>query len=147
MQDANHMTNQKQITAVSALGLGIIVILYLAHALPLYFYNVALPAILRHQGVDLRWIGMLSLLYIPWAFKFFWAPVLDRFYLKKLGKRKTWLLFTQLALVAGVIMLAMTQFNYGIWIFVIIGLWISTFAATQDIAIDGYTVETLAESE
>ena len=147
MQDANHMTNQKQITAVSALGLGVIVILYLAHALPLYFYNVALPAILRHQGVDLRWIGMLSLLYIPWAFKFFWAPVLDRFYLKKLGKRKTWLLFTQLALVAGVIMLAMTQFNYGIWIFVIIGLWISTFAATQDIAIDGYTVETLAESE
>ena len=147
MQDANHITNQKQITAVSALGLGVIVILYLAHALPLYFYNVALPAILRHQGVDLRWIGMLSLLYIPWAFKFFWAPVLDRFYLKKLGKRKTWLLFTQLALVAGVIMLAMTQFNYGIWIFVIIGLWISTFAATQDIAIDGYTVETLAESE
>lgn len=74
MQDANHMTNQKQITVVSALGLGVIVILYLAHALPLYFYNVALPAILRHQGVDLRWIGMLSLLYIPWAFKFFWAP-------------------------------------------------------------------------
>lgn len=43
-------------------------------------YNVALPAILRHQGVDLRWIGMLSLLYIPWAFKFFWAPLIDRFY-------------------------------------------------------------------
>jgi MFS family permease len=108
---------------------------------------VALPAILRHQGVDLRWIGMLSLLYIPWAFKFFWAPLIDRFYFKKLGKRKTWLLFTQIALVLGVVALALTQFDYGLGVFVIVGLWISTFAATQDIAIDGYTVETFSESE
>lgn len=108
---------------------------------------MALPAILRHQGVDLRWIGMLSLLYIPWAFKFFWAPLIDRFYFKKLGKRKTWLLFTQIALVLGVVALALTQFDYGLGVFVIVGLWISTFAATQDIAIDGYTVETFSESE
>ena len=42
---------------VSMLSLSVVIVLYLAHALPLYFYNVALPAILRHQGVDLRWIG------------------------------------------------------------------------------------------
>ncbi|WP_336936873.1 MFS transporter [Acinetobacter modestus] len=135
------------IKTVSALSLSVVVVLYLAHALPLYFYNVALPAILRHQGVDLRWIGMLSLLYIPWAFKFFWAPLIDRFYFKALGKRKTWLLFTQIALVLGVVALALTQFDYGLSVFVIVGLWISTFAATQDIAIDGYTVETFSESE
>ena len=139
--------NSLNIQKVSALSLSVVVVLYLAHALPLYFYNVALPAILRHQGVDLRWIGMLSLLYIPWAFKFFWAPLIDRFYFKKLGKRKTWLLFTQIALVLGVVALALTQFDYGFGVFVIVGLWISTFAATQDIAIDGYTVETLSESE
>ena len=139
--------NSLNIQKVSALSLSVVVVLYLAHALPLYFYNVALPTILRHQGVDLRWIGMLSLLYIPWAFKFFWAPLLDRFYLKSLGKRKTWLLFTQIALVLGVVALALTQFDYGLSVFVIVGLWISTFAATQDIAIDGYTVETFSESE
>ncbi|ENU89482.1 hypothetical protein F884_01905 [Acinetobacter sp. CIP 102143] len=139
--------NSLNIQKVSALSLSVVVVLYLAHALPLYFYNVALPAILRHQGVDLRWIGMLSLLYIPWAFKFFWAPLIDRFYFKKLGKRKTWLLFTQMALVLGVVALALTQFDYGLGVFVIVGLWISTFAATQDIAIDGYTVETFSESE
>ena len=132
---------------VSMLSLSVVIVLYLAHALPLYFYNVALPAILRHQGVDLRWIGMLSLLYIPWAFKFFWAPLIDRIYIKKLGKRKTWLLFTQIALVLGVLVLAFTQFSYGLTVFVVVGLWISTFAATQDIAIDGYTVETFSESE
>ncbi|ENX31077.1 MULTISPECIES: MFS transporter [Acinetobacter] len=139
--------NSLNIQKVSALSLSVVVVLYLAHALPLYFYNVALPAILRHQGVDLRWIGMLSLLYIPWAFKFFWASLIDRFYFKKLGKRKTWLLFTQIALVLGVVALALTQFDYGLGVFVIVGLWISTFAATQDIAIDGYTVETFSESE
>ena len=139
--------NSLNIQKVSALSLSVVEVLYLAHALPLYFYNVALPAILRHQGVDLRWIGMLSLLYIPWAFKFFWAPLIDRFYFKKLGKRKTWLLFTQIALVIGVVALALTQFDYGLGVFVIVGLWISTFAATQDIAIDGYTVETFSESE
>ncbi|ATU45509.1 MFS transporter [Acinetobacter junii] len=139
--------NSLNIQKVSALSLSVVVVLYLAHALPLYFYNVALPAILRHQGVDLRWIGMLSLLYIPWAFKFFWAPLIDRFYFKKLGKRKTWLLFTQIALVLGVVALALSQFDYGLGVFVIVGLWISTFAATQDIAIDGYTVETFSESE
>jgi len=139
--------NSLNIQKVSALSLSVVVVLYLAHALPLYFYNVALPAILRHQGVDLRWIGMLSLLYIPWAFKFFWASLIDRFYFKKLGKRKTWLLFTQIALVLGVVALALTQFDYGLGVFVIVGLWISTFAATQDIAIDGYTVETFSETE
>lgn len=139
--------NSLNIQKVSAFSLSVVVVLYLAHALPLYFYNVALPAILRHQGVDLRWIGMLSLLYIPWALKFFWAPLIDRFYFKKLGKRKTWLLFTQIALVLGVVALALTQFDYGLGVFVIVGLWISTFAATQDIAIDGYTVETFSESE
>jgi MFS family permease len=143
MNQQNPLSMQK----VSTLSLSVVVVLYLAHALPLYFYNVALPTILRHQSVDLRWIGMLSLLYIPWAFKFFWAPLLDRFYLKALGKRKTWLLFTQIALVLGVVALALTQFDYGLGVFIIVGLWISTFAATQDIAIDGYTVETFAESE
>ena len=147
MQNLNSNEHSASMQQLSALSLGVVVVLYLAHALPLYFYNVALPAILRHQGVDLRWIGMLSLLYIPWAFKFFWAPLIDRFYLKKLGKRKTWLLFTQIALVLGVLALAFTQFSYGLTTFVIVGLWISTFAATQDIAIDGYTVETFSEQD
>ena len=147
MQKINSNHTAVSVTQLSRMSLTVVIILYLAHALPLYFYNVALPAILRHQGVDLRWIGMLSLLYIPWAFKFFWAPLIDRFYLKKLGKRKTWLLFTQIALVIGVLALAFTQFSYGFTVFIVIGLWISTFAATQDIAIDGYTVEAFSESD
>ena len=50
-QQLNH-DNAFPIKTVSTLSLSVVVVLYLAHALPLYFYNVALPTILRHQGVD-----------------------------------------------------------------------------------------------
>ena len=132
---------------VTRLALAVIVVLYLAHALPLYFFNVAMPAILRSQGVDLRWIGMLSLLYLPWAFKFLWAPLVDRHYRHSHGRRRTWLWLTQAALVAGILLLALTGLEHGLLLFVLVSLWISTFAATQDIAIDGYTVESLAAEE
>lgn len=119
----------------------LVIMLYLAHALPLYFFNVALPAILRQQGMDLRWIGMLSLLYLPWAFKFLWAPLVDRYFWPRLGRRRSWLIFTQLAVIAGLLLLAAMRIDYGLWPFVLTALWISTMAATQDIAIDGYAVE------
>ncbi|WXL25849.1 MFS transporter [Ectopseudomonas mendocina] len=141
------MKRSAELTAVTGMGLSVVVVLYLAHALPLYFFTVALPAILRSQAVDLRWIGMLSLLYIPWAFKFLWAPLIDRYYVRAWGRRKTWLWGTQLALVLGVLALAVTAFDYGLWVFILVSLWISTFAATQDIAIDGYTVESLPTAD
>lgn len=146
------MRQSTEVHAVSrlhlgSLGLGVIVALYLAHALPLYFFSVALPAILRSQGVDLRWIGMLSLLYIPWAFKFLWAPLIDRYHWPALGRRKSWLLLSQMALVGGVLLLALSGFNHGLLVFIAISLWISSWAATQDIAIDGYTVESLTPAD
>ncbi|WP_026470234.1 MFS transporter [Alkanindiges illinoisensis] len=119
----------------------LVIMLYLAHALPLYFFNVAMPAILRQQGMDLRWIGMLSLLYLPWAFKFFWAPLVDRYFIPRLGRRRSWLVLTQLAVIAGLLALAVMRIDYGLWPFVLTALWISTMAATQDIAIDGYAVD------
>ncbi|MGR4896717.1 MFS transporter [Stenotrophomonas sp. LARHCG68] len=134
-------------SVAAPLGLTVIVALYMAHALPLYFYNVAVPAILRSQGVDLRWIGMLSLLYLPWAFKFLWAPLVDRWHLPRIGRRRSWLWLTQLLLLVGILALAATGLDHGLGVFLAVGLWISTIAATQDIAIDGYTVEALAPAE
>lgn len=124
----------------------IIAVLYIAHALPLYFFNVAVPAILRQQGVDVRWIGMLSLLYLPWAFKFLWASVVDNHYSLKFGKRKTWLFSTQIIIVMGLAVLA--QLNWAqIGLLLGVSLLISIASATQDIAIDGYTVEQFESSQ
>lgn len=141
------MPTRSDHSPATRLGLTVIAVLYLAHALPLYFFNVALPAILRSREVDLRWIGMLSLLYLPWALKFLWAPLVDRHYLRSLGRRRTWLWLTQAALVAGLLALALAGLDHGLLPFVLISLWISTFAATQDIAIDGHTVESLANED
>lgn len=99
-----------------------VALLYVAHALPLYFFNVALPAILRHQGVDIRVIGMLSLLYLPWAFKFLWASYVDNYYCAKIGKRKTWLFFTQIIVVVGLFGLGFLQFSE-IVLFLSISFW------------------------
>lgn len=129
------------------LALTTITVLYLAHSLPLYFFNVAVPAILREQAVDLRWIGMLSLLFLPWALKFLWAPYIDRLHIPRLGKRRTWILFTQLAVLAGFLLLASVGPGAKIVTFILIALSISTLAATQDIAIDGYAIEAVERTQ
>lgn len=123
-----------------------VAVLYIIHALPLYFFNVALPAILRQQGVDIRVIGMLSLLYLPWAFKFLWASYVDNHYLAKLGKRKTWLFFTQIVVVVGLFCLSFLSFDTLI-LFLAVSFLVSLASATQDIAIDGYTVEQFDKSQ
>ncbi|AME02578.1 MFS transporter [Moraxella osloensis] len=126
--------------------LPMVAMLYIAHALPLYFFNVAVPAILRQQGVDVRWIGMLSLLYLPWALKFFWATVVDNHYSERIGKRKTWLLSTQIIIVIGLITLSQLGWLQ-ITALLLVSFIISSAAATQDIAIDGYTVEQFDKSQ
>lgn len=69
-----------------------ITILAIANTTPLYFATVALPTIMRSNGVSLTIIGLFGSLMLPWAFKFLWAPSLDRYYSIKFGKRKSWLI-------------------------------------------------------
>ena len=57
--------------------------LYLVQGLPHGFFGQAMPVLLRQQGLDLALIGMLSVVSLPWALKFLWAPLLDRFALKR----------------------------------------------------------------
>ncbi|XSZ47328.1 hypothetical protein ACP8HZ_00395 [Francisella noatunensis] len=67
-----------------------ITILYLAQAISLYFCTFGLPTILRSEGVSLEKIGLFSILLLPWVIKFLWAPYVDRLYIKKIGRRKSW---------------------------------------------------------
>ena len=70
-------------------------VLYLAQAIPLYFCTFALPTVLRAEGISLQMIGMLGLLLLPWVVKFMWAPFVDRYYIKRIGKRKSWFMGLQ----------------------------------------------------
>lgn len=118
-----------------------LMILYLAQAIPLYFCTFGLPTILRSEGVSLEKIGLLGFLLLPWVVKFIWAPYVDRYYINKLGKRKSWFLTLQVLTI-----LLFINFSYydpkehATHIFLLAFL-LSAVAATQDISIDGFSIE------
>ena len=80
----------RRIAAVALLGF--------ASGLPLALTGGTLQAWMAVEGVDLKTIGFFSLVGLPYAFKFFWAPLLDRYALPFLGRRRGWILCTQFVL-------------------------------------------------
>jgi uncharacterized membrane protein YfcA len=118
-----------------------LVVLYLAQAIPLYFCTFGLPTILRSEGVSLEKIGLMGFLLLPWVIKFLWAPCVDKNYISKIGKRKSWFLIMQIFTIT--LFLIFSNYNpeqYINHIFLLASV-LSTIAATQDIAIDGYAIE------
>jgi MFS family permease len=65
--------------------------LYFSQGLPFGFFTQALPVLMRKLGVSLGAIGLSSLLALPWALKFLWAPAVDRFWIARFGRRKSWI--------------------------------------------------------
>ena len=78
----------------------VVTLLGFASGLPLALTGQALQAWLTMDGLDVATIGFLSLVGLPYTFKFLWAPLMDRFELPWLGRRRGWLVLTQLALAA-----------------------------------------------
>ncbi len=118
-----------------------LMILYLAQAIPLYFCTFGLPTILRSEGVSLEKIGLFGLLLLPWVIKFIWAPYVDRYYISSWGRRKSWFLTLQLlTILLFVIFSFYDPKEYATQIFLLAFL-LSAVAATQDISIDGFSIE------
>jgi len=116
--------------------------LYLAQGLPFGFFTLALPVVLREAGLSLTAISALSLLHLPWALKFLWAPYLDH-----LGTRKAWLLTLQSSSVIGALLLSRLDLDAG-YLPVIVGAFVfNIIAATQDIVTDGLAVRLLDTHE
>ena len=103
--------------AVAAHRLFVVTVLGFASGLPLALTGQALQAWLSVEGIDIATIGFLSLVGLPYTFKFLWAPLMDRFeLLPQLGRRRGWLVVTQLALAATLLLLAATPPKY-VWTF------------------------------
>jgi RhtX/FptX family siderophore transporter len=127
--------------------IGLLTSLYFSQGLPSGFFSSALPALLRLQGMSLPDIGKTYLLSLPWALKFLWAPLLDRFGSRRLGRRRGWILPLQgLAVLVLVLIAGLDPAAQLTLILVAVGV-ISVLAATQDIATDGLAVELLDERE
>lgn len=115
--------------------------------LPMYFLLQLIPAWLRTENVDLKTIGFFGFVLLPYSFKYLWAPVLDRYIPPILGRRRGWMIISQLVIT--VFMLALGFFNpeFNIDIILYLCLAVGFFGATQDIALDAYRRELLEDDE
>lgn len=127
--------------------LGLLGSLYLAQGLPYGFFTQALPALMRERGMSLAAVGLSALLYLPWALKFLWAPLVDRAPASRFGRRRQWIVPLQLVAVVCLGGLALHAPEQGIGPLVAVVLAINFVAATQDIATDGLAVSLLAPAE
>ncbi len=120
--------------------LGLLGSLYLSQGLPFGFFTQALPLIMRKRGMSLEAIGLSSLLALPWALKFLWSPLVDRY-----GKRKAWILPLQLVTALTLVGTALAKDSFSVVLASV--LLTNLFCATQDIATDGLAVDMLPERE
>ncbi len=124
-----------------------ILVLGFASGLPLFLSSVTLQAWLTVAGVDLARIGFLSLLGLPYTFKFLWAPLMDRIDLPRLGRRRGWIVATQAALALALFGLAGISPIEALPAFAALGVVVAFLSASQDIVIDAYRTDVLPASE
>src|SRR5450432_472898 len=129
----------------------IVMLLGFSSGLPLALSGSTLQVWMRESGVDLGTIGLLALVGTPYTLKFLWAPLVDAlhvpFFTRTFGRRRGWLLFSQLLLIGTILLLALTDPARSP-LFVALGaLLVAAASSTQDIVVDAFRVESLPESE
>ena len=129
----------------------IVLLLGFSSGLPLALSGSTLQVWMRESGVDLGTIGLFALVGTPYTLKFFWAPLTDAlhvpFFTRTFGRRRGWLVFSQLLLIASILLLALADPARSP-LFVALGaLLVAAMSSTQDIVVDAFRVESLPESE
>lgn len=115
--------------------------------LPLYLLLNLLPAWLRSEGVDLKTIGFFALIQFPYTWKFLWSPLLDRYAIPGFGRRRGWMLLTQIALFLVIGMLGSFNPHDQIWPILWLATLLAFLSATQDITVDAFRREILSDTE
>jgi PAT family beta-lactamase induction signal transducer AmpG len=118
-----------------------------ASGLPLYLLLNLVPAWLRTEHIDLKVIGAFALIQFPYTWKFLWSPLLDRYVLPILGRRRGWMMLTQVALLAVIASLGGFSPQKDLEIIIMLATLLALLSATQDIALDAYRRELLLDNE
>ncbi|MFH4355175.1 MAG: MFS transporter [Neisseriaceae bacterium] len=117
-------------------------------ALEVYLRLGANPFIYHGEpAVDLKAIGLLNLLQLPYIFKFLWAPLLDRYNPFGLGRRRGWMLLTQVIILLVTMSYAWLRPSTQMTYVVFLSFLLTFFSATQDVAIDAFRREILSDRE
>ncbi|MBK6554513.1 MAG: AmpG family muropeptide MFS transporter [Rhodocyclaceae bacterium] len=114
--------------------------------LPLYLLLNLVPAWLYTEGINIKAIGLLALMQIPYIWKFLWSPLLDR-YVLPLGRRRGWMALTQSLLLGLIAALGLLSPKADMTTIVVLATTLAFVSATQDIALDAYRRELLPERE
>lgn len=115
---------------------------YFASGFPFGVATELLPVYYRQRGVSLTDIGLLSIIALPWTFKFLWAPLVDR-----IGTYKRWLLGVQIALAGTMLALLLADPARAMPLLWVVLVAMATLSATQDIVVDAYTIRLLDTRE
>jgi len=115
--------------------------------LPLYVLFQLIPAWLRIEGVGLAEIGFFALVQFPYAWKFLWSPIIDRFTLPFLGHRRGWMLLTQVARLLSIGVMGVIRPDLSLWTVAYLSVAVAFFSASQDIVLDAYRRELLPDDE
>jgi PAT family beta-lactamase induction signal transducer AmpG len=115
--------------------------------LPLLLTASTLQAWMTTEGVSLTAIGMVSLISAPYTFKFLWAPFLDRYTFPFLGRRRGWMIVTQMLTLLAIFGLSFFNPKTDLMMMAFFAFFIAFFSASQDIVIDAYRREIVIEEE
>ncbi len=115
--------------------------------LPLFLTSRTLQAWMTVEGVDLTAIGLFSLVGIPYSLKFIWSPLIDRFAVPILGRRRGWLITLQIGLLIAIALMAFQQPKQALQLLAVNAVAIAFLSASQDIAADAYRTDVLEELE
>jgi PAT family beta-lactamase induction signal transducer AmpG len=121
--------------------------LYFAQGLPYGFFTQAMPVYLREANASLAAIGGAALLTWPWALKFLWAPLADRYGWPRLGLRRSWILPLQTISILSLVAVSFLDPKDSLFVVLLAFLVCNLVAATQDAATDGLAVDLLAKNE
>ena len=114
---------------------------------PLLLTITLLQAWLTDEGISKSTIGLFALVGLPYSLKFLWAPIFDKYIINALGRRRGWLLVSQIALIVSIVGLGMTNPSLSAINVAILALLVTFFSASQDIVIDAYRRESLLDEE
>jgi PAT family beta-lactamase induction signal transducer AmpG len=127
--------------------MAILVLLGFSSGLPFYLTSKTLQAWMTTAKVDLATIGFFSLVTLPYSLKFVWAPVMDRFIPPFLGRRRGWVLITQVLLLLAIAAMALHDPRTGLRMLAVNAIAIAFFSASQDISLDAYRTDVLETRE
>jgi PAT family beta-lactamase induction signal transducer AmpG len=139
----------KAATESRRLRLSLFTVLYFIQGIPSGLFLISLPGWFASNGLGKLEIGkFIAFTTLPWSFKFFFAPLMDRFHFLKMGRRRPWIITTQLGiLVSTILMAAVPDPLNNLWWLSFYGFLVNLFSSIQDLAVDGMSVDVLPQED